>query len=80
MRVLFGPRHEKTCILHHDTISLLPKVCGCTAWFVTDLVGNPEISFSRDAAHSYQKCLCIKKASTEILVINVAPITKQSDE
>ena len=25
--------------------------CGCTVWFVTDLVGNPEDRFSHDAAH-----------------------------
>ena len=24
--------------------------CGCTDWFVSDLVGNPEHRFSRDAA------------------------------
>ena len=24
--------------------------CCCTAWFVSDLVGNPEDRFSRDAA------------------------------
>ena len=25
--------------------------CGCTAWFVTDLVGNHKDKFSHDAAH-----------------------------
>ena len=25
--------------------------CGCTAWFVSDLVGKPEDRFSRDVAH-----------------------------
>ena len=24
--------------------------CGCTAWFVSNLVGNPEVRFSRDKA------------------------------
>ena len=39
-------------------IPLLPKIeikplaifCGCTAHFVSDLVGNPDVRFSRDAA------------------------------
>ena len=25
--------------------------CGCTAWFVSDLIGNPEDRFSRVVAH-----------------------------
>ena len=25
--------------------------CGCTAWFVSDLVGNPEDRFYHDSAH-----------------------------
>ena len=25
--------------------------CGCTAWFVSDLVGNPEDRFSHDLAY-----------------------------
>ena len=29
--------------------SLQPSLCGCTAWFVWDLVGNPEDRFSHEA-------------------------------
>ena len=29
---------------------ILAIFCGCTAWFVSDLVGNPEDRFSRDEA------------------------------
>ena len=32
----------------------LPVLCGGTAWFVLDLVGNPEDKFSRDTAHVFQ--------------------------
>ena len=45
----------------HSTIPLLPYseinfkhpaiFCSCTARFVSDLVGNPEAMFSRDAVH-----------------------------
>ena len=28
-------------------------ICGCTSWFVSDLVGNHEERFSRDEAHFY---------------------------
>ena len=44
----------------HSTIPLLRKIrnfkpltifCGCTAWFVSDQVGNPEDRFSHDEAH-----------------------------
>ena len=35
--------------------------CCCTAWFVSDLVGNTEDSFSRDSAHmSSHNCLHMK--------------------
>ena len=29
----------------------LAVLCGCTAWFVSDLVGNPEDRFSHNEAH-----------------------------
>ena len=29
----------------------LTILCGCTAWFVSDLVGNPEDQFSHTEAH-----------------------------
>ena len=39
-----------------NTITLLSEseissLCGCTAWFVLDLVENPKDRFSHDAAH-----------------------------
>ena len=40
-----------------STIPLLPKAeipcifCGCTAWCMSDLVGNPEDRFSHNEAH-----------------------------
>ena len=51
---------QPLCFHYIDsTITLLPKyeifkplaiLCGCTAWFVSDLVGNPEDQFSHYAA------------------------------
>ena len=37
--------------LHKSEIKPLAIFCGCTARFVSDLVGNPEDRFSHDAAH-----------------------------
>ena len=52
---------QRLCFRYTDsTIPLLPKsenfkplaiFCGCTAWFVSDLVGNPEDRFSHNQAH-----------------------------
>ena len=52
---------QRLCFRYTDsTIHLLPKseifkllaiFCGCTAWFVSDLVGNPEDQFSHNEAH-----------------------------
>ena len=49
---------QRLCFRYTDsTIPLLPKVeisslfCDCTAWFVWDLVGNPEDRFSHNEAH-----------------------------
>ena len=52
---------QRLCFHHLDsTIPLLSKsenfksldiFCGCTAWFVSDLVGNPADWFSDVAAH-----------------------------
>ena len=48
--------------LNPSTIHLLPKsenfkllaiFCGCTAWSVSDLVGNPEDRFSHNEAHMW---------------------------
>ena len=58
---------QRLCFRYTDsTIPLLPRsefsslirifkslaiFCGCTAWFVSDLVGNPEDRFSQNEAH-----------------------------
>ena len=52
---------QRLCFRYSDsTIPLLPYIrtfkplaifCGCTAWFVPDLVGNPEDQFSHNEAH-----------------------------
>ena len=49
----------------YSTISLLPKseisrlaiFCGCTAWFLSDLVRNPQDRLSHDAAQLPQDVL-----------------------
>ena len=48
---------QRLCFRYTDrTIPLLPKSeissCGCSAWFVSDLVGNPEGRFSHNEAHN----------------------------
>ena len=50
-----GIDHQATALID-STIPLLPKFqassfCGCTAQFVSDLVGDPEDRFSLFAAH-----------------------------
>ena len=52
---------QRLCFRYTDsTIPLLSEsknfkplgiFCGCTAWFVSDLVGNPEDRFSHNEAH-----------------------------
>ena len=47
---------QRLCFRYTDsTIPLLSKplaiLCGCTARFVSDLVGNPEDRFSHNEAH-----------------------------
>ena len=47
---------QRLCFRYIDsTIPLLPEplaiLCGLTAWFVWDLVGNPEDRFSHNKAH-----------------------------
>ena len=53
---------QHLCVRYTDiTIPLLPKseikplaiFCGCTARFVSDLVGNPEDPFSHNKAHIF---------------------------
>ena len=52
--------NQRLCFRYIDsTISLVPIrnfkplaiLCGCTAWFVWGLVGNPEDRFSHNQAH-----------------------------
>ena len=49
---------QRLCFRYRDsTILLLPKseissICGCTARFVSDLVGNPDYRFSHNEAHN----------------------------
>ena len=55
---------QRLCFRYMDyTIPLLPKseissllaiFCGCTAPFLSDLVGNPEGRFSHNEAHTQQ--------------------------
>ena len=40
---LFELRHEKTCICVKTKAQI--SCCGCTAWFVSDLVENPKTDF-----------------------------------
>ena len=57
---------QRLCFRYTDSaIPLLPKyeifnplaiLCGCTAWFVSDLVGNPEDRFSHNEAHNLEDC------------------------
>ena len=52
---------QRLCFRYVDsTIPLIPKIrnfeslavlCGSIAWFVSDLVGNPEDRFSHNEAH-----------------------------
>ena len=50
---------QHLCFCYTDsTIPLLPKyeisklaICGCTTWFVFDVVGNPKDRFSHNEAH-----------------------------
>ena len=54
---------QRHCFCYIDsTIHLLPKseifkplaiFCGCAAWFVSNLAGNPEDRFSHDVAHTF---------------------------
>ena len=56
---------QRLCFRYTDsTIPLLPKseaiVCGCTARFVSDLVGNPEDQFSHNEAHMVREASTVK--------------------
>ena len=39
-----------------ENYKLLAILCGCTAWFVWDMVGNPEVRFSHNEAHIANPC------------------------
>ena len=45
---------QRLCFRYTDTtirnFKILAIFCGCTAWFVLDLVGNPEDRFSQNEA------------------------------
>ena len=65
---LRGNRKADQCLCFRYTDSTIPLVskfeifkplaifCGCTARFVSDLIGNPEDRFTHDAAHI--RCMC----------------------
>ena len=50
-------------------LNLLAIFCDCTAWFVSDLVGNPENRNFRDAAQCLKAC-AFKRIHVSVVVIN----------
>ena len=53
---------QRLCFCHMDTQSFYflntkfqasSHLLGCTAWFVSDLVGNPKYQFSHNEAHIF---------------------------
>ena len=50
-RLCFNYTDSTVLLLHKTETKPLTIFCGCTAQFVSDLVGNPEDRFSRGAAH-----------------------------
>ena len=48
----YEPRHEKTSFLH---MRKKAHISCAAAWFVSDLVGNPEDRFSHDEAHIFSR-------------------------
>ena len=53
-RLCFRYTDSTNLLLPKSEISSLQLSCGCTAWFVLDLVRNPEDQFSCDVAHICQ--------------------------
>ena len=49
--LIYELHHDKTCFFIIQNSKPLTIFCGCTAWFVSDLVGNPEDRFFFDMAH-----------------------------
>ena len=65
-RLCFRYRASTIPPLPKPEISSLAIFCGCTAWFVSDLVGNPEDRFIQNEAHMHkatQKRTSDKKAT-----------------
>ena len=51
LRLCFGYINSTIPLLSKYEFKPLAILCGCTAWFVSDLVGNPKNGFSHDEAH-----------------------------
>ena len=51
-RLCFRYTDSTIPLLSIRNFKLLAIFCGCTAWFVSDLVENPEDRFSQNEAHS----------------------------
>ena len=49
----------------------LAILCGCTAWFVSDLVGNPEDRFSHNEAHIQEDFSSSSETGNDINDANV---------
>ena len=49
---VFATRTVQVQSLYFLNPKFLAIFCGCTAWFVSDLVGNPEDQFSRNEAQT----------------------------
>ena len=71
---------QRLCFRYTDsTIPLLPKsenfqplaiFCDCTAWFVSDLVGNPEDRFSQNEAHILSLVSFSKNTSLQLVPVD----------
>ena len=48
---------QRLCFRYTDSAIPLAIFCSCTAWFVSDLVGNLEDRFSQDEAHMVEATL-----------------------
>ena len=59
-RLCFRYIESAVPLLSKSEFSCLSHLCGRTARFVSDLVGNPEDQFSRDVAHSRNSFICCK--------------------
>ena len=59
---LGGNREADQRLCFRYKVQFLAILCACTAWFVPDLVGNPEDRFSHNEAHINFSCfyMCIR--------------------